>query len=67
MIQQTFPLIVLASNSLTGGGNVVIARSQTGVQTTYRGAMKGALLIDTTNGALYQNTTAPEVPTWTSR
>jgi hypothetical protein len=57
-------LIELAYNNLTGGGTVVIARTQTAVSATHRGALPGALLVreDGTNSDLYQNTASLGAP-----
>lgn len=61
-------LVSVASNALTGTGpTLAIVSTTPGVDATARGAPKGALLIDTTNGTLYQNTGTPASPTWTSR
>lgn len=48
-------------------GTGAIATTTPGVAATGGGAPKGALLIDTTNGTLYQNTGTAAAPTWTSR
>jgi hypothetical protein len=61
-------LLAIVLNALTGTApTLAIAETTPGVSATARGAPKGALLIDTTNGALYQNTGTPQAPTWTSR
>jgi hypothetical protein len=59
-------LMVLAYNNLTGGGSVVIARSQTAVAATARGALIGAMLIRDDAGQirLYMNTGSVAAPTW---
>lgn len=59
-------LITVPYNDLTGTAPTVAVAEQTaGVTATQRGAAAGALLIDTTNGALYQNvSTTPESPDW---
>jgi len=58
-----------ASGSFSGGSAPAVAVTTTtpGVDATGRSALKGALLIDTTNGALYQNTGTPQAPVWTAR
>lgn len=63
------PLLVLHENLLTGGTTptVTIAETTPGVTASHRGAAKGALLIDETNGTIYQNTGTPTAPTWTAR
>lgn len=59
-------LITVPYNDLTGTSPTVAVAEQTaGVTATQRGAAPGALLIDTSNGALYQNiSTTPEAPDW---
>jgi hypothetical protein len=58
-------LITVAANGLTGG-TLTIATTTPGVESTYRHAAVGAILIDTTNALLYQNTsTIAGDPTWT--
>ncbi len=59
-------LITVNTNSLTGTApTLAIAEQTAGVDATHRNAAPGALLIDTTNGALYQNvSTTPEAPDW---
>jgi len=59
------PTITVANNSLDGSGTVAVAETTPGVNATMRGAAKGALLIDTTNGILYINTNTALDPTWT--
>jgi hypothetical protein len=55
-----------ATASFTGGTTpaIAITRSVPGVAATGRGAAKGALLVDTTNGKLYVNTGTEAAPTW---
>ena len=61
-------LITVYSNSLTGTApTVAIAETTAGVTATFRGVQKGALLLDETNGTLYQNTGTTTAPTWTAR
>lgn len=62
---QDVPLITVAENSLTGTGTLSIATSTPGVDATRRGAPKGAMIRDTTNGKLYINTGTGTAPTWT--
>lgn len=59
-------LITVPYNDLTGTSpTLAIAEQTAGVTATQRGAAAGALLIDTTNGALYQNiSTTAEAPDW---
>lgn len=60
--------MTVANNSLTGTApTLAVAETTAGVDATARGAAKGALLVDTTNGTLYQNTGTALAPTWTSR
>jgi hypothetical protein len=65
--------IVAAVGTMTNGiGTATLTFSgneyaKTGVSATPYQAPKGALVIDTTNGALYQNTGTAYSPTWTSR
>jgi len=58
--------ITVAANNLTGTaptlGNAV---TTPGVTATARGAAKGHILEDTTNGKLYINTGTPNAPSWT--
>jgi hypothetical protein len=44
---------------------LTVAEGTAGVTATALGALKGALLIDTTNGLLYQNLGTVSAPTWT--
>lgn len=57
--------ITVSDNSLTGTATVSVAETTPGVDASGRGAGKGALLTDTTNGILYINTGDGTVPTWT--
>lgn len=64
--KQAVPLISVASNSLTGTSpTLAIAETTPGVDAAGRGAGKGALAVDTTNGKLYINTGTALAPTWT--
>ena len=59
-------LITVAENSLAGSSpTLAIAETTPGVDATGRGAPKGALLVDTTNGNLYINQGTALAPTWT--
>jgi hypothetical protein len=51
--------------SQTTGGTLSTAITTQGVTATKRGAPKGAVLTDTTNGILYINTGTGVAPTWT--
>lgn len=55
------------NNAALVGGVVTPSTVTPGVVGTKRGAGKGKLLVDTTNGTLYQNTGTPERPVWTGR
>lgn len=49
--------MTIATNALTGTApTLAITTPTSGVTSTYRGAAKGILLVDTTNATLYQNT-----------
>jgi len=66
LINLAVPTITVADNSLTGSApTVAVAETTPGVTATARGAKKGALLSDTTNGILYINTNTALDPTWT--
>lgn len=67
LARKAVPLLVLADNSLTGGTTptVTITETTPGVTATHRGAPKGAILVDTTNGVAYVNTGSISAPTWT--
>lgn len=58
-------LVTVANNSLTGTATLSIAETTPGVDATFRGAPKGQLVVDTTNGKLYINTGTALAPTWT--
>lgn len=65
---QAVPTITVAENALTGTTpTLAIAETTPGVTATHRGAAKGALLVDTTNGTIYQQTGTPPAVTWTAR
>jgi hypothetical protein len=58
--------IAVANNSLTGTSPTIAVEETTpGVTATARGASKGAVLLDTTNGIHYINTGTAAAPTWT--
>lgn len=58
--------VMTATSSLTGTApTVVVAITTPGVAAVGRGAPKGALAVDTTNGKAYINTGTPVAPTWT--
>lgn len=58
--------ITVADNSLTGTSpTLAVAETTPGVTADFRGAKKGALVTDTTNGVLYINTGTAIAPTWT--
>lgn len=65
--KRAVPLMTFTNNLTGTSPTLAIAETTPGVTATGIGAAKGALLIDTTNGTLYQNTGTPAVPVWTSR
>lgn len=67
LAKRAQPTITVANNSLTGTATLSIAETTPGVTAASLGAAKGALNVDTTNGALYQNTGTAAAPTWTAR
>src|ERR1044072_5452145 len=63
---RAVPTIVVADNSMTGTSpTLAVAETTPGVDATGRLSPIGALLLDTTNGIVYVNTTAAPAPTWT--
>lgn len=57
---------VTIQSSLTGSAPTLTPSTVTGgVRGTYRGAQGGALLVDTTNGRLYENSGTAWAPVWT--
>lgn len=59
-------MVSVVDNSLTGTDPTLeIAETTPGVDATARGARKGAILSDTTNGVVYTNTGTALAPTWT--
>ena len=68
LAKKAVPNVAIADNSLTGTApTLAVAETTAGVDVTGRGAPKGALLIDTNAGALFQNTGTAASPTWTAR
>ena len=66
--KKALPLLVLHSNSLTGGGSMTIAEGTPGVDATHRDASRGSVLIREDAGTLFMNTSAnPGAPTWTAQ
>lgn len=63
--KKNVSLMTVADNSLTGTATLSIATTTPGVDATKRGAPKGAVLLDTSNGVHYQNTGTAAAPTWT--
>lgn len=61
------PEFTLYENALTGGTTPSVAPSTDtpGVTAAHRGAPKGSLCVDTTNGVLYVNVGTALAPTWT--
>lgn len=58
--------ITVGDNSLTGTSpTLAVAETTPGVTADFRGAKKGALVTDVTNGKLYINTGTALAPTWT--
>jgi len=56
----------VADDSLEGSApTIAVAETTPGVTATGRGAAKGSILTDTTNGILYINTGTALAPTWT--
>lgn len=66
LVKKAVNLITVALNSLVGTSpTLAIAETTPGVDASFRGCKKGALVIDSTNGKLYINTGTPLAPTWT--
>jgi hypothetical protein len=60
-------LMTVYLNSLAGSSpTLAIAETTPGVTASFRGAKKGALVVDITNGKLYQNTGTALAPVWNS-
>ena len=57
--------VTVDATALTGAAPTLTPSTVTaGVRGTYRGAQGGALLLDTTNGRLYQNSGTAWAPVW---
>jgi hypothetical protein len=66
LTKQAVNTITVYSNSLTGTSpTLAVAETTPGVDADFRGAGKGAVVTDTTNGKLYINTGTALAPTWT--
>lgn len=66
LAKKAVNLITVADNSLTGTSpTLAVAETTPGVDADFRGASKGALVTDVTNGILYINTGTALAPTWT--
>jgi len=60
------PTITVEDNSLAGTDpTVAVVETTPGVTADFRGAKKGATVVDITNGKEYINTGTPLSPTWT--
>lgn len=68
MAKLAVPLFTIVDNLLTDAAvlpvNVVVTASVEGVTAAGRSAPKGALMTDTTNGKLYQNSGTALAPVW---
>ena len=63
--KQAVGLITVETNSLTGTNpTLAIAETTPGVDASYRGAPKGQMLLDTTNGVYYVNAGTATAPSW---
>lgn len=60
----TLSTMVVSNVVTTASLTVACATTTPGVKATYRKSAKGALVSDTTNAILYQNTGTPPTPTW---
>jgi hypothetical protein len=66
LAKMVVPLITVADDSLVGtDAAVAVTETTAGVTADFRGASKGALVVDTTNAKLYINTGTALSPTWT--
>lgn len=66
LAKKAVATITVALNSLTGTATLSVAETTPGVTATFRTAPTGAMLIDTTNGISYINTSVTALaPTWT--
>lgn len=64
--KKAVPLVTVVQNSMTGTApTIAIAETTPGVSASHRGAAKGTIVTDTTNGKAYINTGTATVPTWT--
>jgi len=59
------PAIEVEEATVAGDGTVSVEETTPGVSPDMQGAVKGALLVDTTNAKLYINTGTPGQPAWT--
>lgn len=57
--------ITVSGSTVAGNGTVAMSTSTEGVAPSFNGAIKGALLDDTTNGKLYINTGTAAQAAWT--
>lgn len=65
LAKKAVSTITVNTNALTGTSpTVAVVETTPGVDSSYRNAVKGSLLTDTTNGKLYI-ATAANPPTWT--
>lgn len=68
LAKRAHALITVPDNDIEDSGEsavtLTVAESVAGVNATLLGALKGALLIDTTNGVLYINTGTVNAPDW---
>lgn len=62
--KQSVPTMSVAANG-SAAGTLGVTETTPGVDATGRGASKGAILLDTTNGKQYTNTGTALAPTWT--
>ena len=66
--KQAVSLITVTDNQMTGTSpTAAVTETTAGVTATARDSQKGAILIDTAAGTLYQNTGTQGAPTWTAR
>jgi hypothetical protein len=65
LVKKALPAMTVPENNLVGTSpTIAVATTTPGVDLTGRGCPKGALMIDSTNGLLYQNSGTPAAPTW---
>jgi hypothetical protein len=63
---QPVSTITVVANNMTGAApTIAVATTTPGVNSDFRGAGKGQVVSDTTNGLLYINTGTANVPIWT--